>query len=217
VRAIPAPPTSRSIWLCSRATHDSLCCSGSSWYHSFENFWYSSDGTIALLSDLRSTLTCHSCNFLYVGVKMDYSGHDSNFENNLVVVNAYDGQNCINGGGFPPGHRSNFTGNRCVIAGCRGSPRSNLHGPCENKIGNFQCDAENLAGSLAGSWLLAGNSYYTPGGNASLPCGVTIAAAAAQAKAKGGGPELDSVALPLPSDAELITFARATLGMVATP
>ena len=40
-----------------------------------ENFWYSSDG-----------------------VKMDYGGHDSNFERNLVVVNAYDGQNCINGG-----------------------------------------------------------------------------------------------------------------------
>ena len=76
---------------------------GSSYYHTFENFWFSSDG-----------------------VKMDYSGHDSAFERNLVVVNAYDGQNCINGGGFPPGHRSNFTDNRCIIAGCRGSPRSNL-------------------------------------------------------------------------------------------
>ena len=39
---------------------------GSSWYHTFENFWYSSDG-----------------------VKMDYNGHDSSFERNLVVVNAY--------------------------------------------------------------------------------------------------------------------------------
>ena len=52
-----------------------------------------------------------------------------------------------------------------------------LHGSCENKIGNFGCDAEDLATSLASSWLLADNSYYTAGGNASLPCGVTIAEA----------------------------------------
>eukprot|EP01043_Picozoa_sp_COSAG02_P023899 COSAG02_NODE_1290_length_13442_cov_6.479125_8_plen_145_part_00 len=144
---------------------------------------------------------------------MDYGGHDSNFERNLVVVNAYDGQNCINGGGFPLGHRSNYTSNKCIIAGCRGSPRSNLHGPCENKIGNFGCDAEDLAGSMANSWLLAKNSYYTPGGNASLPCGVTVAAAAAQAKYAGGGPEAGSVGLSLPTDAQLIAFAQETLGM----
>ena len=83
---------------------------------------------------------------------MDYSGHDSNFDSNLVVVNAYDGQNCINGGGFPPGHRSNFTNNKCILAGCRGSPRSNLHGPCEEKIGNFGCDAENLNASMCGNF-----------------------------------------------------------------
>jgi hypothetical protein len=52
-----------------------------------------------------------------------------------------------------------------------------MHGSCENKIGNFGCDAEDLATSLASSWLLADNSYYTAGGNASLPCGVTIAEA----------------------------------------
>ena len=144
---------------------------------------------------------------------MDYSGHDSAFERNLVVVNAYDGQNCINGGGFPPGHRSNFTGNRCIIAGCRGSPRSNLHGPCEDRIGNFGCDAEDLAGSLAQSWLLAGNSYHTAHSNASLPCGVTVADAAARAAAAGGGPELGSAGLPLPSDAQLVAFAKQTLGM----
>ena len=57
-------------------------------------------------------------------------------------------------------------------------------------------------------------SYYTHGGNASLPCGVTIAAAAAQAKAAGGGPEAGSVGLPLPTDEELIAFAKQTLGML---
>jgi len=130
-----------------------------------------------------------------------------------VVVNAYDGQNCINGGGFPPGHRSNFTNNKCIIAGCRGSPRSNLHGLCQENIGNFGCDAENLNSSMASSWLLARNQYYTHHGTASLPCGVTVAAAAAAAKKNGGGPELGSSAMPLPTDDQLIAFAKETLQM----
>ena len=61
------------------------------------------------------------------GVKMDYSGHDSAFHNNLVVVNGYDGQNCINGGGFPEGHESRFYRNKCIIAGCKGN-RTSFHG-----------------------------------------------------------------------------------------
>ena len=52
---------------------------------------------------------------------MDYSGHDSEFHGNLVVVNCYDGQNCINGGGFPKAHRDKFYGNQCIITGCRGT------------------------------------------------------------------------------------------------
>ena len=50
-------------------------------------------------------------------------------------------------------------------------------------------------------------------GNATLPCGVSINTAAANAKASGGGPELGSRALPLPTDDELIKFAKATLRM----
>jgi hypothetical protein len=43
---------------------------------------------------------------------------------------------------------------------------------------------------------------------------VTIAAAAALAKAAGGGPEAGSVGVPLPTDEELIAFAKQTLGML---
>ena len=142
---------------------------------------------------------------------MDYAGHDSSFEDNLVVVNAYDGQNCINGGGFPEGHRSRFTGNTCMLAGCRGTPRTNAHGPCNEVIGNFGCKATDLKGSMATSWVLANNTYYTPLGNASLPCGVTIATAAGGAS----GVEAGSSAHALPTDAQLIAMARKTLGMPA--
>ena len=159
---------------------------GSSYYATHDNVWYSSDG-----------------------VKMDYRGHDSSFENNLVVVNAYDGQNCINGGGFPEGHRSVFTGNKCILAGCRGKNRTNAHGACNERIGNFGCDASDLRDSMADSWVLANNTYYTPLGNASLPCGVTIETAAAG----GSGVEEGSTAQRLPTDEELITMARHTLNM----
>lgn len=65
----------------------------------------------------------------------------------------------------------------------------------------------------AGSWRLAGNQYYTHHGIASLPCGVTVAAAAAAAKLHGGGPELGSSAMTMPTDDQLIAFAKETLQM----
>ena len=39
------------------------------------------------------------------GWKMDYGGHDSSFHDNIVyVAPSSEGQNCINTGGFLPGH-----------------------------------------------------------------------------------------------------------------
>ena len=158
---------------------------GSSYYESHHNFFYSSDG-----------------------VKMDYKGHDSEFHHNLVVVNAYDGQNCLNGGGFPSAHRDSFHDNKCILAGCRGGKnRSNHHAACQDIIGNFACDAKDLNASMASSWKLYNNEYYTVHGNASLPCGVSIADAAAG----GSGVEKGSSAHMLPTDAELIVFAKALL------
>ena len=75
------------------------------------------------------------------------------------------------------------------------------------------CSSCFLAADSLSSWLLASNSYHTVDGNATLPCGVSINTAAANAKASGGGPELGSRALPLPTDDELIKFAKATLRM----
>ena len=62
---------------------------------------------------------------------------------------------------------------------------------------------------MASSWVLANNSYFTPRGNASLPCHVTIAAAAAG----GSGVEEGSTAQKLPTNDELVAMARKTLGM----
>ena len=64
---------------------------GSSWYDIHHNFWFDSDG-----------------------FKMDYSGHNSTFHDNLVAVKPYDGQNCINGDENVP-----WQNNTCIIMGAQ--------------------------------------------------------------------------------------------------
>ena len=87
----------------------------------------------------------------------------------------------------------------------RGASWTHRPEPCNRRclalIGRTRAEAE------------LGNNYHTAHGNASLPCGVTVADAAARAAAAGGGPELGSAGLPLPSDAQLVAFAKQTLGM----
>lgn len=162
---------------------------GSSYYDIHDNVWYASDG-----------------------MKMDYHGHDSKFHHNLVTVNTYDGQNCMNGGNFPAGHEDEWHHNTCILTGCRGSPRSNHHGPCEEQIGHLTCDSSSvtaLKASMQHGWQLHDNRYYTVLGNASLPCGITVADAAAG----GSGVEANSSSHTLPTDAQLVAMARMTLKM----
>lgn len=135
------------------------------------------------------------------------------FHSNLVVVSAYDGQNCLNSGeSFPPSRQDRFYSNRCIITGCTGSKRTDHHGQCEEQIGHFNCDAsspEALQKSMENSWQLHDNEYYTPSGNASLPCGISVEDAAIG----GGGVERNSRGYSLPTDIELVAMARALLMM----
>jgi hypothetical protein len=81
-----------------------------------------------------------------------------------------------------------------------------------DRPGNFDCTAA-ANGTVSSSWELYNNTYHTPLGNATLPCGVPVNDAAASAAAGGSGAELGSKALPMPSDDELIAFAKQILGM----
>lgn len=87
--------------------------------------------------------------------------------------------------------------------------KPHVNGPHQDITGNFGCNfnANRTAGSAA--WILKNNSYYTPNGNASLPCGVSVAVAAAS----GTGVEAGSTAHRLPTDDQLISMARIVLGM----
>jgi hypothetical protein len=154
---------------------------GSSWYNIHHNFWFDSDG-----------------------FKMDYSGHNSSFHDNLVAAKPYDGQNCINGDEPIP-----WQNNTCIIMGAMLGHTGDVNGPHQDVIGNFDChfSANRTAASV--SWSLKNNTYMTPNGNASLPCEVTVAVAAAS----GTGVEEGSIARHLPTDDELVSMARKLLGM----
>ena len=65
---------------------------GSSFYHTFNNVFYSSDG-----------------------FKMDYGGHDSMFVHNLVVSSS--NKHCFGTGSFNKGHADVFHSNICIVEG----------------------------------------------------------------------------------------------------
>ena len=128
--------------------------------------------------------------YLADGFKMDYGGHDSVFEANLVIVRDYDGQNCFNVADFKEGHGDVFRNNTCVINGCRDAG-------CVDRVSHVaQCNAEIVH--------LAGNRYYTLHGNASIECGGGVISLTEAQKKKL---ELGSTAAKLPSDATMLQWA----------
>lgn len=131
------------------------------------------------------------------GFKMDYGGHDSAFAGNLVLVKAYDSQNCVNlGGSFGAGHGDTFSNNSCVVLGCATAQ-------CDDRYGSLaQCDARRVS--------MAGNAYYTHHGNASLECG-GAANLSSLAQVQALGLEAGSTAGPIPPVTELLGMAARML------
>eukprot|EP00040_Diaphanoeca_grandis_P010287 m.52629 g.52629 ORF g.52629 m.52629 type:complete len:878 (+) comp21637_c0_seq1:31-2664(+) len=162
---------------------------GSSWFDSHDNVFYMADG-----------------------FKMDYGGHDSKFHDNLVVNYPYDGQNCVNVGGFEQRHGDGFYGNKC-LAGIGGKQKPSGCGDPSCFTGDArgvdvvghvaQCDPEYIR--------LGNNSYYTPHGNVTLGCGskeLLIADVQKQFNV-----EIGSTSAVLPSDEEIVDWARIALGL----
>jgi len=103
---------------------------GSSWYHIKSNVFYTAEG-----------------------FKMDYGGHDSIFEDNLVM--AYPnkpGVKCVGFGSFFPGHGHVVRRNKCLV------PRTD-----DAIISLSRCNHSNA--------ILHDNAYFTPNGTVTAECG----------------------------------------------
>ena len=144
----------------------------------------------------------------------DYGGHDSAFHSNLVINYPYDGQNCVNIGGFLRGHGDGFYNNTCLVgvggmrkpSGC-GDPSCFVKQATDldNVGGVSQCDPDYVS--------IGNNTYYSPNGNATLNCGGK--AMSIPEVQKQHGIELGSTFDTFPTDAEIIQWAQDRLGMPA--
>jgi hypothetical protein len=124
---------------------------GSSWYEISNNLFYSAEG-----------------------FKMDYGGHDSVFEDNLVMSYPYDGQGCFNMGGFLEGHGDTLRRNICIVglgnkmdSGC-GDPSCASSRP-ENEE-SLEVVGRYGGGCLDSTVSLEQNQYFTPNGKAMFYC-----------------------------------------------
>jgi hypothetical protein len=163
---------------------------GSSWYHIHHNVFYSAEG-----------------------FKMDYGGHDSVFEDNLVMSYPYDGSQCFNMGGSLEGHGDVLRRNRCLVglgnrmdSGC-GDPS------CASSIPDSD-ESQRVVGTLWGGCqdshlTLSSNAYYTPDGEAIIRCGeedVTL-----EEMQTRFALESDSVKARLPDEETMLQWAKSMI------
>jgi hypothetical protein len=166
---------------------------GSSWYHIYKNVFYAAEG-----------------------FKMDYGGHDSVFEDNLIMSYPYDGQQCFNLAGFSGGPGDVFQRNRCLIglgnkmgSGC-GDPSCASTIP-ETKdslafVGSCSCSDPKL--------MIHSNEYYTPEGEAVFHCGESKYTL--EELQRTYGLELNSTRAKLPDEKTMIAFAREIIHEMLT-
>eukprot|EP01060_Flectonema_neradi_P033223 TRINITY_DN550_c0_g1_i1.p1 TRINITY_DN550_c0_g1~~TRINITY_DN550_c0_g1_i1.p1 ORF type:complete len:848 (+),score=215.29 TRINITY_DN550_c0_g1_i1:43-2586(+) len=139
------------------------------------------------------------------GLKQDYGGHDSKYENNLNLVHHYDGQNCLNTWPFKKGtppcgdwsteadcsHAHHFTNNKCIVL------YTSVYSP----------GAGGCPPAFDSMTYLANNSYFTPNGTAYLQCSQTDYKSI---------PELQKIGTELGSSQALIPSSEEWLGWANT-
>ena len=136
----------------------------------------------------------------------------------LGSVRKFEAELDVVAGTFKSGHADQYSNNKCVIAGCSTDAQTGecvcighhpltMRDSCE-RVGNIGgCDPHAIHSV---GMVLSSNAYYTAHANATLKCGgreVTLAGFQA------AGKELQSTAHPLPTDAQLVKWAREKLGL----
>ena len=171
------------------------------------------------------------------GWKMDYGGHDSSFTENIVYHAHNDGQNCFNTWPFLPGHGAVWSGNRCILQ------RSlNLGNPGDGTVPALHCPGPgpaalvpwNASQTATDTWraqcglTMENNHYYTSnvaGTTVNANCPVDPPGSNNCGSRKGLqqpsftdwtgklGNDKGSTLSPLPTDEQLLSWAKEKLGM----
>jgi hypothetical protein len=135
-------------------------------------------------------------------------GHDSIFENNIVIVRPFDGQNCMNMWAFVPGHQDKLFNNTCAIwqVGVAGKATDADMVLTQNDCG--ACGSDRSA-----TPVFAANAYYTTHGNASVNCGGPFGTTIAAMQGRFADFERGSTWHTLPAAATVVQWGRDVLQM----
>ena len=162
---------------------------GSSWYDIHHNFMWMADGW-----------------------KMDYGGHDSKFTDNVVYGG--NGQSCFNAEPFLPGHGAEWARNKCAL----------IHTKNIGCSESCTCPGTVAPGAAPGTadcgLALSGNAYYLPAEGSLAKVNVSVACGGHDAtwdEWRGNGSDAGATLSTMPSDALLVEWGRALLGMSAVP
>lgn len=159
------------------------------------NFIFANNGAAqAVDNDDGSSFYAIEDNVFYDadGFKMDYGGHGSTFHNNMVVGKLGGGSQCFDLGPFLPGLGDSYCNNTCVFPGNSG----------KGSLGFVPCDKTEVT--------MHDNKYYLDTyENASIGCSGTDVPLADLFEQDGI--EENSKAFPMPSDEELVAWAKARL------
>ena len=140
-------------------------------------------------------------------------GHDSVFEDNLIMAFPYDGSQCFNMGDFYKGHGDVLRRNRCLV-GLGNSMGSGCGDPsCASPVPETR-ESQEIVGHLWGGChdsavKLTENQYFTPDGEVKIGCqDDSVPLEELQSKY---GMELGSSKAKLPDDETMIEWARVML------
>ena len=124
---------------------------------------------------------------------MDYGGHDSIFEDNMVVTYPNrNSQNCVGFGSFSPGHGHTVRRNKCII------PHSD-----RPSIAVDHCNGTNAD--------LHDNEYYSPNGTILVHCYDSDTTHTLAEAVDWFGMETGSIASETPDESDIVTWSKAIL------
>lgn len=189
---------------------------GSSWFHIHHNLFYSAEGFkmdygTCVFSSLSANY--HSVRRSSHMLLSLSGGHDSVFEDNLIMAFPYDGSQCFNMGDFNKGHGDILRRNRCLVglghkmdSGC-GDPSCSSPTPESD-------ESQQIVGYLWGSCkdsavVLSENEYFTPDGKAKIGC--DDGAFPLEEMQTKYGREIGSTHSKLPDEETMIQWAKQML------
>lgn len=181
--------------------------------HLFGNFIINSGGGgFPIDHDDGSSLYSDTFNLLLYGGAKNWGGHDKRSNNNVYVFpDVVEGGTCVldEGPQWPDaGYGETFCNNRCLIYNASHA-RDRFAVPSATNTFGLHCDVSRLNETVT---YTANNTYYGTHFGAlngpSVDCNRKLFNFTTWQEL---GQELDSIALPLPSPAEVVTMAKTVL------